>query len=43
MYGFSSPNKSTPDYTNMNNSNVMKQFAYGLQSLNRNVQSMLKN
>ena len=32
-----------PDYPNMNNSNVMKQFAYGLLSLNRNVQIVLKN
>ena len=37
------PNKSTPDYLNICGSNIMKQFAYGLLSLNRNVQIMLKN
>ena len=43
MYGFLSANKSTPDCPSMSNSNAMKQFAYGLLSLNKNVQIMLQN
>ena len=41
MYCSLSPNDSTLDYPNMSSSNVMKQFACGLLSLNRNVQIML--
>ena len=40
---FLSANKSTTDCPSMSNSNVMKQFAYGLLNLNNNVQIMQKN
>ena len=41
MYCSLSPSDSTLNYPNMSNSNVMKQFACGLLSLNRNFQIML--